>query len=363
MMLFSPTASRIATIALSRSRSTVRRQFATRSPRPRSVFEQYFRNIATLNPTRLTPLDYVDISGQSRPTINDRDVLHRFPHVIAADGRTKPLSYAAIKRQMPELPLQAKLAYSFEGYNLHRFPADTHGFLYYHPAASPLAVAGEIRFRIMPDASTTDLLSGRDLLLPTGRPWGIQLCDVASRGFYRPLREILLRDQLVTPAILADSARLSVSPKGHMRRIYSLDEPFYVGFYKNRLYYVVGADGAERTFQSASWFADGRARSQLSPAVVPFARLQSVFKPYTGAAMCRFERSTLLGRRSERILLLRVVEIVEPAEAVCPEYDGYVPMPKAGELCHVGSHPWHCVLDRGATSGALQALCDRDWPR
>ncbi|KAH9919580.1 hypothetical protein B0H21DRAFT_886662 [Amylocystis lapponica] len=336
-------------------------KFATRSRR--SVLERYFRNIFTLNPTRLTPLDYIDISGLIKPVVSDRDVLGRFPHVVAVDGRTKPLSHADIKRLMPELPLQAKFAYSFEGYNLHRFPAETHGFLYYHPAASPLAVASEIRFRIMPDVSTIDLLSGRDLLLPTGRPWGIQLCDVASRACYRALKEILLRDQLVTSAMLEDSTRLSISPKGHMRRIYSLDEPFYVGFSKHRRYYVVGDDGEETDFHGTYWFADNRARSQLSPAVVPSARLHRIFKPYNGSAMCRFVRSALPGFPGVRTLLLRVVEILKPAKAVSPEYDGYVPMPKAGELCHVGSRPWRCVLDREVTSAALRTLCDRDWLR
>ena len=46
----------------------------------------------------------------------------------------------------------------------------------------------------------------------------------------------------------------------------------------------------------------------------------------------RFEVSTLSGHERNPHLVCRVVEIVKPVKCIIPHYDGYVPMPKVGEL-------------------------------
>ena len=54
--------------------------------------------------------------------------------------------------------------------------------------------------------------------------------------------------------------------------------------------------------------------------------------PYTGIIKVRFEVSTLPGHERNSHLVYRVVEIVKPVQCAIPHYDGYVPMPKVGEL-------------------------------
>ncbi|KAH9919582.1 hypothetical protein B0H21DRAFT_827383 [Amylocystis lapponica] len=214
----------------------------------------------------------------------------------------------------------------------------------------------------MPDVRTTDPSSGRDLLLPSGRPWGIPLCTVATSAGYGLLKNMLLREQLVTPATLDASLHLRVSFQKNTRQIHSLDEPFYVGFSKCRDYEVVGDGGVRIIFQGGrQWFSDDRDKSKIGLALVDRLKPHSIFKPYKGSAMCRFVRSTLPEHADMRALLLQVVTIIEPAEAVSPDYDGYVPMPCEGQLCHVGGRIWSCILDKNHATAALQALCDRDW--
>ncbi|KAG6906722.1 hypothetical protein DXG01_012412 [Tephrocybe rancida] len=54
--------------------------------------------------------------------------------------------------------------------------------------------------------------------------------------------------------------------------------------------------------------------------------------PYTGHLLLRFERSTLREHSKARILVVRVLKILEPVNVVIPDYDHYLAQPREGEL-------------------------------
>lgn len=59
--------------------------------------------------------------------------------------------------------------------------------------------------------------------------------------------------------------------------------------------------------------------------------------PKTGTVACRFERSTLKRHAGKRVLLLRVLKVVEPVRCVEPGYDGHIQQPLEGAfMCRRG---------------------------
>ena len=51
-----------------------------------------------------------------------------------------------------------------------------------------------------------------------------------------------------------------------------------------------------------------------------------------GSALARFERSILPEHKGTKTVVLRFLQIITPLESVIPLYDGYVGLPKEGEL-------------------------------
>ena len=51
-----------------------------------------------------------------------------------------------------------------------------------------------------------------------------------------------------------------------------------------------------------------------------------------GSALARFERSTLPEHKGTRTVVLRFLKIITPVKCDIPHYDGYLCLPKEGEL-------------------------------
>ncbi|OBZ77048.1 hypothetical protein A0H81_02981 [Grifola frondosa] len=86
-------------------------------------------------------------------------------------------------------------------------------------------------------------------------------------------------------------------------------------------------------------------------------------QPYSGSAICCFERSTLAEHADRRMVVLRFVKIIEPAECDS-RYDGYVRRPVEGELLWRGGRPWACDVDkRPLRLAALRVLFDHEKER
>ncbi|KAJ7266856.1 hypothetical protein C8J57DRAFT_1068829 [Mycena rebaudengoi] len=222
------------------------------------------------------------------------------------------------------------------------FPPHSRGFLYYHsdPTLSPLA--GSVRLRTTTSDAPSSFPQGQDLLSPTGMSWQISLPQIATREKYSPLRRQLLNDRLVTPDQLSRCHTLFANRiRVHAELIlFGLSQPFPVNFSTTLYLTIVGPTALHPIAYSVLSHEPGR-------------------YSFTGTAIARFERSTLPEHAGKRVLLLRIVKIVEPD--VRAEYAG---RHKDGELFTL---PYHSEPGRllsfnvdgdGPTAAALRVLWD-----
>ncbi|GBE88081.1 hypothetical protein SCP_1203100 [Sparassis crispa] len=153
------------------------------------------------------------------------------------------------------------------------------------------------------------------------------------------MRALLLRDGLVTPDLVDRCIRLYAKDRLLQRSqiLHSLDDTIWVDLGRQAPTYhlLLGQDELYR-FELARVFYDSRSGK--------------VTAPYTGSAFCRFERTDDKPPR----LSLRILKILEPVKCVDPSYDGWVSMPREGEL-HVRDHQvW--TVDLAAKSAPLAAV-------
>ncbi|KAJ6460153.1 hypothetical protein C8R47DRAFT_946868, partial [Mycena vitilis] len=176
------------------------------------------------------------------------------------------------------------------------FPADsTGGFLYYHrpPQAAPLE--GSIRLRLTPEDDPTGFATGRDLALPTGVVWEINLPQIANSKALGAFRDQLLHEQLVTETQLA-RCRALFGGKGIMPALtlFRLEQEFPVDFARSINLVIVG-----ETLQSLT----------LTTVFTATVNGRQVF-PWTGTALVRFERSPIPEFAKRRVVHMRIVKIV-----------------------------------------------------
>ena len=128
-------------------------------------------------------------------------------------------------------------------YGSHHFPEGTRGFLYYKsPKAGVPPAAGELRFRLMPgNPPAVSFAQGSDLQVETGLPWHIPLLAMVERSesvregrHYQSIRQLLLDDGFVTPALLETCAAMLNTNKYHPQRntrvIHSFGQLFHIKF-------------------------------------------------------------------------------------------------------------------------------------
>ena len=171
--------------------------------------------INTLDPTRLSTSDYIDLTGlRVTGAVSIRDGLS--PHLhMGKDIRTWHLRHALVT-------------------TLVKAPIDGHlgGFLYYHHMGIP-PLAGELRFRVTNSENPYSFALGIDYT-PTGQslPWSLPLLTLESAQYMAVLRDLLLRDRLVSQDTL-DLARTHSAKRAYQgesnritRMLYSFGQPF-----------------------------------------------------------------------------------------------------------------------------------------
>ncbi|KAI0263361.1 hypothetical protein BC834DRAFT_971355 [Gloeopeniophorella convolvens] len=136
--------------------------------------------IRTLDPARLAPEDWLDLSAQERVR-----VWTATPRAASTPAQGTPhcLRYEATAP----------------------FPAGTHGFLYFYRDPAAGAGYGEVRFRVT--ARGGAFAAGRDLRTRTGLPWQLPP-GLLVRTSWAGFAELLARDALVARAQLARWASL-----------------------------------------------------------------------------------------------------------------------------------------------------------
>ncbi|KAJ7278362.1 hypothetical protein C8J57DRAFT_1306738 [Mycena rebaudengoi] len=278
--------------------------------------------VSTLNPRLLLPCDFLDISH--------RKTIRIFFPQLGPGWAGDQLVY--LRRWQT-----ARLVWE-------SFPPRSRGFLYYRsdPELSPLA--GSIRFRTTTDKAVSSFRRGQDLLLPSGMPWQTTIPQIATQKSYAGFCQHLLQEGMVTEELLRRSRAIFANT------VFGLKHPFLVNF---------GKLGVALTFASSTTICEAEVKpfSEWGPG-------RHLVCPFTGSGVARFERSTLPEHVGKRVLLLRILKILEPVTCTIQGYAGRVGWPKEGELLTVsfrnGSpRPWSYDVDRDTRTGiALRNLVD-----
>ncbi|KAJ6546023.1 hypothetical protein DFH09DRAFT_1171811 [Mycena vulgaris] len=268
--------------------------------------------VLTLNPSLITPTDYLDISQRKSITI-------RF--ALAHPSGRSMLRY-----------------YSGASYTIAP-----------QPYASPLE--GGLRFRCTTGNSPSSFHRGHDLLATTGFPWHIPLPQLACHTGYAWITKQLVYENLVTQKQLAQCQ----SVFGHCDSrwphltLFRLDSTFLLDFWKPLFLTIVGT-----TLH----------RLLISTLCRDDAGGISVF-PWTGSAIALFEPSSLPEHAGRRVLHIRIVKIIQPAVCTVEGYKGRVVRPEEGHLFTVRPHggppePWAYDIDHKKTeaASALRVLWD-----
>jgi len=217
---------------------------------------------------------------------------------------------------------------TFEGsyYRRQRFPEGTRGFLYYNePKAGAPPAAGDLRFRVTPGNTPASFVQGSDLLRPTGLPWSTPLLamvekpeSVHTNEQYQPILQLLLEDGFVTPTLLETCATMANSsrpqPVRGSRIIHSFGQLFHI------------------TFEASEFRFFALSMNQLQYKCRRIYYKNTKFLPYSGSALCCFERSNLPQHKGTRTVVIRIVKIISPVTCRYPDYDGRVPLPVEGRL-------------------------------
>jgi hypothetical protein len=236
----------------------------------------------------------------------------------------------------------------YHGHN--RFPEGTRGFLYYNsPKVGVPLAAGELRFRVTPGDTPASFVQGSDLLLETGLPWSIPLLVMVEKSEsirkgqqYQPIRQVLLDDGFITPALLETCAALVNSnrckPIRGSRIIHSFGQLFHITFdlihlpfftlSMNRLKY-------RRPLLRCSGHDDiGHYTTPYSGECTRIAWFMPILlkSQPPGSALCCFERSNLPQHKGTRKAVIRIVKIISPVTCRYPNYNGPAPLPVEGEL-------------------------------
>ncbi|KAI0046111.1 hypothetical protein FA95DRAFT_1418521 [Auriscalpium vulgare] len=247
--------------------------------------------IQTLDPSKLLPSDFVDLSGRAQVNYTAR---------LADDRQIRKVK---------------ALYYAYITGDGSRFPPDTRGFLYFH------APSREVRFRLASN-DPRRFAEGRDLARPSGEPWCVRGSVLAKRSRASGLHALLVQDGLLTEkqvAQLAESTAHSAQffeHREHIRRVTRLGETFSVSFALRRMNLLVGPSA---DMEIVRWWSPFRWSLQTQD---------------SGHALLSFERSPLSEHRGRRVLVLLVHQVSEepqvlPERQAFPEYK-----PEKGKLVY-----------------------------
>ncbi|KAF8074031.1 hypothetical protein FPV67DRAFT_1480389 [Lyophyllum atratum] len=277
------------------------------------------RALRTLDPHRIQPQDFIDVSNYTRPRVKFRshDVILSYRKTIS--GNTP-------------------------------FPPNSHGFLYYHHDPKLPVTTGEVRLRLTAGDDPAGFHKGEDLVGVHGGLWAISLLTM-TKAYYEPFRILLLEDGLFDSDLMRVIQAGIPQNNSHLR-----------GTYVHYLEQAFVLDVARAGFHSIRVFTPGKMGLMMvrSMFVDRRKKYRDGLVPYSGRILVRFERSTLPQHVGTRSLVLRVLDILEPIKAVIPGYDMHLPVPKEGGLVethHGGPYPgstpprpWSINLDRPVKS-------------
>ncbi|EPQ61349.1 hypothetical protein GLOTRDRAFT_69734 [Gloeophyllum trabeum ATCC 11539] len=296
--------------------------------------------LRTLDVTRLLPEDFVTLSGKT--------LFHMQALDAPSSLRVHKLHYYHSRRECIHIP----------------FPEGTQGFLYWHvePNAPPLL--SEIRFRVTASSDPAAFSDGYDLQRPNGRIWRRTLFDIADHANHAPFRAVLLRDGLVTQDLFDDilawannNGNLKPGDTSHL--IWRFGQPFPARVETGLTRVWLLGSSECHVFMVRNLFGRSVRRER-----------------HKGRCLLQLERSPLPEHQGKRVVVMRIVKILEltRAEGAALDHDGS--LPREGGLAYVPSPggrskvtpwiPWSVDIDGGrnpkkqAFREALRVLFDNE---
>lgn len=137
---------------------------------------------------------------------------------------------------------------------------------------------------------------------------------------------------------------------GSQQFLYSIEDPFTVELSHTEvtLWYWTPDDSFCRLSVNGFWYDR---REGMRP-----------FLPYAGKLLLRFERSPLEKHAGRRVLVLRVVQVLEPIKHLVENYDGYIKLPEEGELIVRRGKPVRIDVDIHWKNTPMNLMYDLAYP-
>ncbi|TFK45330.1 hypothetical protein OE88DRAFT_1669349 [Heliocybe sulcata] len=319
--------------------------------------------LRTLNHTRLDVDHFVDLTGQGTKSV-------RFP-------------------MAPEEPAFV-IRYSQSGGRTAPFPADAHGFLYWHLEPDAPPVSGQVRFRTTASSDPATFPTGRDLHLPDGRTWHISLFDIVRRSQYSGLRAYILSDNLVSAKVMNTAINISVRngaatshPVTGSLLIWKFGQRFLVEFPSVCVsFWLVGTSAAKRVRlpplfsvlvrESEStgicYVLSESPDLRISREIDKHDFLKGVdYTSFSGRALVQFERSTLPEHKGTRTVVLRILKVMLKSDGCDDAYWTPESQEEALDMTGIHQHAWSLNVDQARQSGkpyswakALSILFDNE---
>jgi hypothetical protein len=161
------------------------------------------RDLSTLQPSKLTPDDFLDLSGRKQAIFDKTSIIY-WP-----------------RNSRERVP----------------FPAGTQGYFYYVPGPAHAPLAGEVRFRITRRTGVDAFAEGHDLRRAhRSEPWAISVAAILrDTATHRHLRDLLVADGAADAAMIAVARALVPPVIPTSTIVHSLGQPFLHNLASQRL--------------------------------------------------------------------------------------------------------------------------------
>ncbi|CAA7268993.1 unnamed protein product [Cyclocybe aegerita] len=313
---------------------------------PKKIGDRSTKNVFTLRPEEMEVMGQpiCDISGRHAVTFRLR----------LQDGRERPvlIGYGnLIAGQKP-------------------FPPNSKGVLYYRrPSTGEPEMSGELRFRVCHDVAA--FRDGSDLLAPDGmKPWSIPLYHIVKAPRMELLRNLIIQDGLVEQHVMEKIGKLPSAIQGY-RPLYALDWPFVVNLSSRHLHLGLINPSMFELVEVPYIFRYGSRSIAVyaDRCLLVLVCVATTHSEISGAGFvrARLELSTLPEHSGSPVLVLRILELLEPVQPLIPNPEDRIPMPQAGSLFHRldSGHkpvPWVYPLNERASGDAFKrfiATCEK----
>ena len=317
-------------------------------------------SISTLDPAKLTSADHLTVSNPwSRPRL--------FVYSRFTGGK--------VDIDLPNCTSRPQWANSTSTDKLG-------GFLYYHqyPNAPPLS--SEIRFRLTTSHDPRSFPSGSDYmsLRSESVPWSFSLATIAASSSYAAFVHLLTSVDNLVPhgvmdcALSQNTLRFTfVSKTRATQSLYAFGQPFDLSLdHYSHTFVLTGKERLARfRVFGATYCQTSRKPEPIQRKLVPLSGSCAVHRRHTrvlliatsaGTVRCCFEPSTLPEHAGKRVVVIRVLRILDPVHPN-PAFPGTTCppelIPRERELLQVVRYrevkPWSVDVDRKIAGGDILA--------